>query len=80
MQITHHDASIGSGFLTTRNMYSTQVISLNNKFAIRIRKPEREKNLNEIGSSAIFDLKYSYYNSYTLILLVLKSITFISPI
>ena len=41
--ITHHDASIGSGFLTTRNMYSTQVISLNNKFAIRIRKPEREK-------------------------------------
>lgn len=58
MLITHHDASIGSGFLTTRNMYSTQVISLNNKFAIRIRKPEREIK-KEIGSSAIFDLKYS---------------------
>lgn len=47
--ITHHDASIGSGFLTTRNMYSTQVISLNNKFAIRIRKPETKMKKQKLG-------------------------------
>lgn len=36
---THHAASMGSGFLTTRNMYKTHVISLSSKFAMRILKP-----------------------------------------
>lgn len=40
---THQDASIGSGFLTTRNMYKTHVISLSSKFAIRILKPVKIK-------------------------------------
>lgn len=37
--ITYHEAFIGSKSVTTRNMYSMHVINLNNKLAIRIRKP-----------------------------------------
>lgn len=47
LRITHHAELIGSLSVTTRNMYSTQVISLNNKLAMRIRKPveeDEEKN------------------------------------
>lgn len=38
-QYTYQAACIGSTSVTTRNMYKTQVISLTNKLAIRIRKP-----------------------------------------
>ena len=35
----YHEASTGASSAITRNMYNIQVISLNNKLAIRIRKP-----------------------------------------
>lgn len=40
--ITHQADSIGLLSVKTRDMYSTQVMSLNNKLAIRIRKPVDE--------------------------------------
>lgn len=40
---TYHAELIGSTSVTTRNMYSTHVISLHNKLAIRIRKPVEDK-------------------------------------
>lgn len=40
---THQEDSIGATSLITRNMYSIQVMSLNNKFAIRILKPANER-------------------------------------
>lgn len=40
---TYHAELIGSSSVTTRNMYSTHVISLHNKLAIRIRKPVEDK-------------------------------------
>lgn len=48
---TYHFAYIGSLSITTRSMYSAQVISLKNRFAIRILKPIMKQNHKVDGES-----------------------------
>lgn len=56
--VTYHFANVGSKSVMTRTMYNTHVRSLKNRFAIRIRRPNRKKKYTGLMDFFTYNGKY----------------------